>query len=230
MTTIITPQPLGQPGQAPLVDQYGRPTPQFAQWLAYMDQLATKLNSVGSAPFALLNTLTPAAVANIADTTSITSAYDEYMIVLRNIVPATANSKLVCRFSQDVGVSYKTSGYLSLIAGGFGAGTAGVGSGNSAELTGIGLSDNNVALDGQGTTANYGLSGTIFLHGPNSANRKTMTGSVTYLASAAVRFDTVSIGGAYDGVSPNAVVNALQFTFLAGNITSGSIKIYGIPT
>lgn len=221
--TVVTLQPLGQPGQAPLIDPTGRPTPQFAQWLSSIDRLAQSLNAL-CAP---LNTLNPINVANVVDTTSITPDYSSYMIMLQNIVPQSSNFKLFCRVSTDGGATYKTNTYLSLIAGGFGQGTGGPGSANSADTTGIILSDNNINLDGESNSASQGLCGTVFLHNPlGTTMRKFITGSVGYFGTVGNRVDAVSVAGFWDG--GNNAINALQFFYGSGNIVSGTIKIYGL--
>lgn len=174
----------------------------------------------------LLNTLTPSGVATINDTTSIVATYDEYMIVLRNVVPATNNAGLLLRISQDAGATYKATTYDTMITGALVSGTA---SGAETEGTGYLLSGKNVVFDGVSNNASYGVSGLFYLHSPNnSTSRKMISGSVSWLSGGVARREVGTIGGHYDG--NNIAINALQFIFTAGNITSGSIKIYGIRT
>src|SRR5882672_6551292 len=105
------------------------------------------------------------------------------MFVLRGIVPATANSGLRMRVSINGGGLYQSTTYLSTVSGGYAAGTNGVGSANDAITDGILLSSNsNTNFDGVSSNSNWGISGTIFLHNPNSTGLVAhVTGSVTWL-------------------------------------------------
>lgn len=186
----------------------------------------------GDVPFttALLATLTASNSTSLDDTTHITAAYDEYMFVVRNFIPATNSVGLNLRISEDGGSTYKTTGYLSIITGALRAGASG-GAGVSATETAtdaIMLSGRNVNLNGLGSAAS-GYSGTLYLHAPNgTGNRKHVTGNGMQATGAADAVDVVTFGGWYDG--DNGAINAVRFLMSAGNITSGTIKIYGVAT
>lgn len=59
-------------------------------------------------PWVLLATLN-ASNSNISDTTHLTSSYNEYEIVIRNLVPGTANQ--YCVLMLQVGGTFQTAGY-----------------------------------------------------------------------------------------------------------------------
>lgn len=185
--------------------------------------------AIPSPGLVLLATLTASNSATLNDTTSITATYDEYMFVLRNVVPATNNTGLLMRFSEDAGATYKATTYIAEICGGIG----------SASLTfraetstvGIMLSGQNVSFDGINNSGTYGLNGVIYLHSPSLATgRKMVTGNTSWTGGGATpgRTNMGLIGGIYDGDS--GAINAVRFLMAAGNITSGTIKIYGIAT
>lgn len=179
----------------------------------------------------LLNTLTASNSATLDDTTDITAAYDEYMFVLRNIVPATNNAGLLMRISEDAGATYKATTYDTMIWGCLISGSSGTGNAGGGETEGTGylLSGKNVVLDGVSNNASYGVSGSFLLHNPNSAtSRKMISGSTSWLSGGVARREIGIIGGHYDG--SNNAINAVRFIMSAGNITSGTIKVYGIKT
>lgn len=171
----------------------------------------------------LLNTLSPAGVASTNDTSSLTTTYRNYMIVFENIVPATNTVGFAMQIATT-GSAWQASSYVSLAA---------------PLVNGVQVSETNTAtilLSGirattsvQNTTTN-GLFGFIYINNPGStAFRKTITGSVSYLATNAG--NTASIANApvsayWDGAS-NAWTG-INFAFTAGNIATGTIKIYGI--
>lgn len=184
-----------------------------------------------NAGWTLLATLTASASATLDDTTSISSTYDEYMIVYRNLLPATNNAGLLMRVSEDGGSTYKATTYDSMVWGCLISGSSGTGNSGGGETEGTGylLSGKNVTLDGVSNTAGYGVSGNFILHNPNSTTtRKMVTGSMSFLSGGTARREIGVIGGHYDG--DNGAVNAIRFLFNSGNITSGTVKIYGIKT
>ena len=80
-----------------------------------------------------LGTLTASNSASLDDTVDITSTYDEYMIVLRNVIPATTNAALLMRISTDGGATYAATTYDTMITGAFASGGAG-GSGSGERI------------------------------------------------------------------------------------------------
>lgn len=176
----------------------------------------------------LLTTLTASNSATLDDTTHITPTYDEYMIALRNLVPVTNSVSFKLRISTDGGSTYKSSGYLSQLTGAFNAGSGGAGDGTEAATDSILLTGAGTNLNTLTNTAGLGVSGTIYLHAPNGTSSAAMvTGSVTWSA-VTNSINTGTIGGWYN--TTGSAINAIRFLCSSGNISTGTIKIYGIGT
>lgn len=173
----------------------------------------------------LLNTLTASNNATLSDATSLTSAYDLYMFEFENIVPATDSQPFYIRVSTNGGSSYLATGYVAnwTILGGNVSNEA---STIAINIGGATATTNNIA-----NTAGYGLSGTFYLTAPSSTTvRKYIWGSGAFYG-----YNQVSAPGLWTyqhtGLqNSNTSINAIQFLFASGNITSGKVRIYGIKT
>lgn len=166
----------------------------------------------------LLQTQTASASASLNFTNFVDAEFDDYFVVLDKLLPATDGSLFRMRTSTNGGSSYDsgasdyTTCYYGTTAGGLAtnANTAG---------TSIEMSSN------VGNAANEtGINGQIDFLRPSDAS---------YFGA---RFNTFWIN---DGTVPIAFtgtgyrmaaadVDAFQLLFSAGNITSGSAKLYGI--
>lgn len=167
---------------------------------------------------ALLNTLTASNSASLSDTTSLTSSYSSYLIVLENLIPATNNVTAELELHSDG--SFQTgSGSYTYANGGESSG------GSTVSNTGTGASLNltvaTAVYDG-----NSGLSGVIHIFTPSqTASYKLLTWDLTYWDSSTVLHRIFGSGSWTGGTT---AIDGLQFLFSSGNITSGAIKIYGI--
>lgn len=161
-------------------------------------------NRYGALGTTLLTVLTASSSANLTYTLP-TSGFDDYLIVLENIVPATNGANLLLRYSTD-GSTYITTNYID-VAGGT----------DSIRL--------GTAVNSFGTA---GFSGIVNIAGMSRTdNVKFASGSVgLYNSSSAVVAQAVS--GFYNGAS--SAILAIQFLFSGGNITSGKIRIYGMAS
>ncbi|MCC6172079.1 MAG: hypothetical protein IT481_08625 [Gammaproteobacteria bacterium] len=178
---------------------------------------ATCTISQGSGNRVLLATLTGSGGATLVDTTSLTSTYKRYEIVLQNVVPSTQAS-LMLRVSTDGGATYKSTGYLNA--------STGLSSGNATitdvSTTYIGLNSN---ANQPTATSSQGVSGSIYLNDPSSTTTVMMvTGQVGYVVTSALM--SLNIAGQW--ATSGSAINAIQFSFSSGNINSGTIKIFGI--
>jgi hypothetical protein len=167
----------------------------------------------------LLNTLTASSSANLQDTTSFTNAYKKYRIELINLIPATAGKQL--QLTVKEGGSFQTSGY------------------NCCHLQ----TNNAAVAEGQSTTwlpltevdtfgptnATPGLSGWVEFNDPSAAAKCQMVGDTGYYShnnGGALKSARLICGGHFD---TSGAVTGFQVAFSSGNITSGLIKVYGIP-
>lgn len=170
----------------------------------------------------LLNTLSPNNVATVGDTTSLTSTYRNYMVTFENVVPAT---------TATLQLQIATSG-TTFISGGYVAQA-------QVNVSSVFVTDTSataIILSGTrattqiGSTTTYGLFGSISIFNPaNAVFRKQIVGDVSFLtpgASGTTTFAQSQIAGYYDGAS-NAITG-LQFAFSAGNIATGTIRVYGL--
>ena len=161
------------------------------------------LSAIGS-PI-LCNTLTASNSANLQDITSLGLGFNDYQVVLENIVPATNNVSFEMQV-QSAGV-FQTTGYL-----------------NSAG----GLTNCVDILEGAtlGNTAGKGYSGDVKIYGnPASTNiNKIVRGLGTFNTGS-----SASAAGACSGFwnGGAGALTGLQFLMSSGNISSGTIKIYG---
>jgi len=175
----------------------------------------------------LLATLTASSSASLDDTTHITAAYDQYMIELVNLVPAT-NADLPL-LQVQVGGTFQTANYSSIISGAYAVGSGGAGSANDSATVGVILGANGSTNFNGITNTGNGLSGNVFLHKPSDTTfYKMVTGSVAWASGGAQVVDVGTLGGMYNGGT--GAVTGVRFKYNAGNITSGLIRIYGIPT
>lgn len=182
--------------------------------IAYTRADGTPLSSPG---WKLLST----AVANnsaTVDFTGIDGAYDDYVVLLDNVVPA-ASATLRMRTSSDNGSTFD-AGTSDYVYSGVTANTAGtIGSNSNSGTSFINLSSSSLSA----TASDGGCSGSISITTPSGAATKQINAdllhsngtSVTLVQTCAIRAST-------------AVVNAIRFLMSTGNIASGTLKLYGI--
>jgi hypothetical protein len=155
----------------------------------------------------LLNIITvTSGDASEQDTTSLTSAYNDYLIVLDNIVPAT--NAVGLELQVQSGGSFQTSSYINAAGGA------------TAYL------DLTSATNTIGNTAGIGLSATLYLHNVNSTTvNKFLDGSrvVWYTGSA---LSGANVSGFWNG--GQGTLTGLKWLPTTGNFSSGTIRIYGL--
>lgn len=156
----------------------------------------------------LIATLTASASASLSDTTSFTSTYSTYEIEFRNILPATNST--FCRLRiNSAGV--QTTTYVTSI------------NGTPNSTTQIPCSNQGNVVGNAGT----GISGLIRMFGPSgTAAPKMVNGLVSFFRSDATTEDN-TVAGFWNG--GNGAVTGIEISMGSGNITSGVVKIYGIP-
>lgn len=146
---------------------------------------------------------------------SLTSTYQAYCFVLVNVIPVTNNVELELTYNSISSNTYTTLGPC-LVAGG----------GGNIEQTNIAYIplSGKTATDGIANTANGGLSGTVWMFGPDTANNQFITAQTAYLAN--------SVGLAYVSISAynsgTTAITSIVFKMGSGNISSGTFELYGI--
>lgn len=162
----------------------------------------TATTNIASAAI-LLNTLTASNTAILSDTTSFTSSYDNYLFIFDNVVPAT--NAVGFELQIQSGGSFKTTGYINF----------------NATTTYLDLT---LAVN-LGNTAGLGFSGFTYLMNINSVTaKKFLRGSNVYWTSASA-LTTSAPAGFWD--TGTGAITGVQFLMTSGNISDGTIKIYG---
>ncbi len=181
-------------------------------WNAIFTDMTAAFTQVAQSRF-LLNTLIGANSVTLGDTTSLTSTFKDYEIVFENIVSATTTVTL--EFQVHSGGTFQATSYIN---SGFGTNSTTTILSNGATTTFIPLSATTMS------SGNPGLSGTIKIYGPVNvaAVQKWVIGNTT---TANANTIATVVGGAWN--SGNAI-DGFQILFSAGNITSGTIKVYGL--
>lgn len=172
------------------------------------DLTASQVRGVTEQGSTLLNVLVASSSANLSDTTSFTSSYDDYFITFDNIVPVTDAVGLNCQVKS--GGSFQATGYAN-VAGGPGITTA-VDISNSNSIS-------NTSTDGltaQGILSNVNST---------SAFKYWITRQLSFLNSSLAIVVTNSVGAWRGGAG---AITGIQCQMTSGNIASGTIKIYGL--
>ena len=170
-------------------------------------------NAVNDLPWYLIQTQTASSSASLTFTTGITLVYSNFMVVYSGVVPATNNQILEMQVSTNGGSSYINSGYTT----GFNHFPY-----NSSTITNANSTTYVILSGSVANTANLGASGTLFCYNFKNGNTQAYSGTANYNAAGTATIGF--IGGVGPGTSP---VNALQFLFASGNISTGTISVYG---
>lgn len=159
----------------------------------------------------LLNTQTASSSASLTfSSTYITSTYSSYAVVFTNIVNAST-SGLQMQWSTNNGSTYLSTSYQS----GVQYNTYNSNTFNNASSTSI------CVLSSTAVNASSTFNGTCYLFLPTSA-AAAFNGQMFWQG-------TVTANGLVFGTnSGTTTINNIQFLFGTGNITSGTISLYGL--
>lgn len=178
-------------------------------------------NSIsGGGALVLVEQHTASTSASLNFTTCISSTYDNYLIQIISLVPATNGVNLYFRFSTDGGSTwdsgnnYNVNGFVARAGGSelFGSGDTGVAQ----------LQVNDGPAGGIENGSTNGLSGTFTFYNAASVHPFLV---FQHYGVQGGHFLSSFGSGAY--VSTTAV-NAFQVLMSSGNIASGTIRCYGI--
>lgn len=165
----------------------------------------------------LLNTLTGSAVTSLQDTTSFTGTYNDYEIVIDNVVAGTVAAFL--QMQVQSGGTFQATGYSQLVWANRGSTTTNFTSGLTS-TTSILLLPSTV---GQPTTG-AGLCMECRIYGVNQTTTPKPVRFTGVLDDTA--YTVILGGGAWRG--GNGAVTGVKFFMSSGPFT-GTIKIYGLP-
>lgn len=180
---------------------------------------SVRLSQVG---MVLISTATASNSAAIDFTSGITSAYDEYMISMTNVVPATDDASLQLRVSEDGGSTFKAGAtdYSYAYNSEQEAGTdASNGSAGSTRIL-MSASVSNTASMG-------GVCGEVRFFAPaGTTQNKLFTYQTGFPRTSTTDFRVINGAGRF--VLDTNAINGIRFLFSSGNITSGNFALYGI--
>jgi hypothetical protein len=144
--------------------------------------------------------------------------YDEYEIHLIDVVPATNVMDIWLRVSTDGGATYAATNYAASLHYAYSGGT-GMSGASSTVAFQISDSVNSSASGG-------GWQGRVYFANPGAASYKRFLaqGQMFHGTLSAMVFTEVM--GAWNTTT---AINALRIMCSSGNITSGIVRIYGIP-
>lgn len=172
---------------------------------------------------AVLNTQTASSSSTLDFTSSISSAYDEYLLDIIDLIPST-NTIIDMRFSTDNGSTYESSGTDAVnglydVAAGytFPGSVGAVAALNS--YTRLPFRDSNTTLATDGSFCAH-----LRLVNLRGSKNKKVFGTITW--------DDNSNGilslNWYGRLRLTTAVNALRLLPRAGNFTSGTVRLYGV--
>jgi hypothetical protein len=149
--------------------------------------------------------------------------YDEYQIHLIDVLPANtgANFNIAMRCSVDGGVSYDAGNNYSWVQRVAVVGGAGLGGANSTSYIGLVLMGS--------THTNFGGSGVYSFH-PTGPRFKQIHGTAVVhdAGQTATNVEISSVAGAYLSTRQVSALRFLMSDGTAGNLASGTIRIYGV--
>ena len=168
--------------------------------------------------FLWISTQTASASATVSFT-GLNSQYFVYVVMIKDLIPATDNTVLRMRTSTNGGASYDSGaadyGWIYYNAY------------NDIETTTYDASDSELELiPGVGNNTNERVNGTITLINPLGTAQRYVYWNLCSINASANKYHNEGMGKRL----ASADVDAIQFSMSAGNIASGSFRLYGIRT
>ncbi len=197
------------------------PTNAMLGAMAHMDRPPTEW-----AGLALLSTSNPSAASSV-DLTNLDARFARYIITFDALVPATNNDTLSVRTSANNGSSFDSGATDYAYSG-----QETYGGLSSAAFVGS-AGDTKIILHStttvSSTASNGGISGRIDLINPaqTAGHHQLLFAAVWGSESGGGRLGNVNGGAARRS---STAVNALRLYFAGGNITSGTVRVYGVAT
>ena len=191
----------------------------------YLDGTGAYSTPAGTGAGSLIYIATAAASASAAIdfTSGITSTYDEYLVTLTNIVPATDNAALWFRVSEDGGSTFKAGATdYSWARNGESEGSVDQAAGSAGDVK-ILLGSPNISS----TAGNGGLCGELRFFAPaGTTQHKLVTYQIGFPKTSAADFYIFTGAGRF--ILDTNAINAVRFLMSTGNITSGTFTLYGV--
>ena len=173
----------------------------------------------GSGALTFLEAHSASTSATLDFTAFISSTYDTYLFKIVGLIPATSTSILYMRMGTGAGPTYDTGANYGAQVMRHNSGAAAF-AGADSGLTQIQLTTNWLS------TGSHPIAGTINFYGPQNATLYKFVGAeLVYPDSGINNMVMANTSGQYNSAT---AVTAVRFYMSAGNITSGTIRVYGI--
>lgn len=171
-------------------------------------------------PFVKLATLTANNDPTLDAVDVFDGTYSYYKVIIKNLIPASDDTTLRLLLSSNSGSSYVTAGYHYIND------TTTITSGNiqaeSSSASSLFLT--HIANAGYMISNTDGVSATLEIMSVDDAAETTTVCNSGYESVSQSRAKCYAVGG----IADTTVYDSVRFSFAAGNITSGTIEIYGI--
>ena len=165
-----------------------------------------------------ISTATASASASVVFTSGLDSTYDQYVIVFTSVVPASDSQNFMFKVSDDAGSTYEATNYDFFLVKGH--------SGNGTIETEAGPGATAVKLHAfVGNASGEGCSGLIHINNPSNSSLFTM---FHWKGVGTDNTPETRMGDGVGSWNTTTAVDAVQFAFASGNITSGTFRLYGI--
>lgn len=201
----------------------GTPTAPTASGGTNTTQIATTafvqsaVGGVGTGALTLISTLTASSSASLAWTSI--GSYTAYLLIVRDILPATNNAQTLFQVGEGGGPTWKTSNYLSQAAEAtYGSVIEGLTGSNSGMLL----------LYGMSNTGSNGNIGQYTIGNPTNSLYKWLSGTAGFYDNFTGATASMVVSGQYTG--DTTAVTAFRVIMSSGNIASGTASLYGISS
>lgn len=178
-------------------------------------------NPVAGVPV-LLSVLTASNSATLSYTT-MTAAYSSYVFKFVNILPVSV-AALYAQVSVDNGANYLGTSIYTYGAQYIISAASPTPAAAGAEA------DTVLVLNATGTalynTSNFGFNSELTFYQPSSSTYKKLSWDMNYFRTPGDHYVFGTAGGT---ITTGSVINAIKFYMSSGNITTGSIYVYGVP-
>lgn len=174
----------------------------------------------------LLETIVASNDATVEFTTGIDDTYDRYEIEMISVIPATDSVNLHLKTSSDGGSTFDSGAsdyaYVVRYTYEFSGGDVNTATSSSSSLINYLSGNANV-----GNASGESLHVRLNINDPSNSSTKTIMEYVaTKVGAAGTHLYDHNVGTIVR--KEDAIVDAIQFYFSSGNISSGTFKLYGI--
>lgn len=177
----------------------------------------------GGGSMTLLASQTAANSATLDFANFFSSSYDQYYFEFINVLPATNSTTMQVLLGTGGGPTYVTANYFHNEFCGVGADGSYNNFGSNSDSAAYVTPHATYVISNSATYA--GVSGSMWLSGTNGSSAVAKgNGNCSFISTQATNIITTMFGFS----QPAATFTAIRFQMASGNITSGTIRMYGI--